>query len=292
MKVCGRFVWLFGELSSEVWYNTADTFPFAPHPSGLLNFGIQAPYSSAVIGTDIIWFATTRTGRLSIVRGNGFTPQVVSPYALDLALETYVRSDLAIADVMSDSGHTFYILGFDGGGITWAYDATTQTWCERMYWNRTLGREESYRLRFYAHAFGQHRWLDRETGARFEMAREYVRDVDNTNSPKRIRRCPAPYNENKRIFYHSLEVDVEAGLGWEFPSYPGAPQMMLRISNDGGKTWPVERWQGAGAYGEYKARANWHRLGAARRRVFEVSVTDPAPWKLTGAFLEAKAENG
>jgi PKD repeat protein len=73
------------------------------------------------------------------------------------------------------------------------------------------------------------------------------------------------------------------------PAYvesPGAdPQVMLRLSNDGGKTWITEQWRSAGRVGEYLRRVRWNRLGCARRRVFEVSVTDPAPWKVTGAYL-------
>jgi hypothetical protein len=61
---------------------------------------------------------------------------------------------------------------------------------------------------------------------------------------------------------------------------------MLRISNDGGKTWPAEMWRSAGKVGEYYRRVRWERLGAARRRVFEVTVTDPIPWRITGAYLQ------
>lgn len=68
---------------------------------------------------------------------------------------------------------------------------------------------------------------------------------------------------------------------------PGAnPQVMLRISNDGGKTWAAETWRSAGRVGEYLARVDWNRLGCARRRVFEVSVSDPVAWKIVGAYLE------
>jgi PKD repeat protein len=66
------------------------------------------------------------------------------------------------------------------------------------------------------------------------------------------------------------------------------PQVMLRISNDGGKTFISEQWRSAGKAGEYLARVEWNRLGAARRRVFEVVVTDPIPWRLTGAYLKLR----
>lgn len=69
---------------------------------------------------------------------------------------------------------------------------------------------------------------------------------------------------------------------------PGAdPQVMLRISNDGGKTFISEQWRSAGRVGEYDHRVRWNRLGQARKRVFEVIVTDPNAWRITGAYVEA-----
>ena len=67
------------------------------------------------------------------------------------------------------------------------------------------------------------------------------------------------------------------------------PQVMLRLSNDGGKNWISEQWRSAGKLGEYDHRVRWNRLGMARRRVFEVSVTDPIPWRITGAYLKMRS---
>jgi len=67
-----------------------------------------------------------------------------------------------------------------------------------------------------------------------------------------------------------------------------SPQVMLRLSNDGGRTWISEEMRGSGKVGEYGTRVGWNRLGAARRRVFEVVCTDSIPWRLTGAYLESK----
>lgn len=73
-----------------------------------------------------------------------------------------------------------------------------------------------------------------------------------------------------------------------FVQFPGAdPRIMLRLSNDGGKTWITEQWRAAGKVGEFCRRVRWNRLGSARRRVFEVSVTDPIPWRITAANLKA-----
>ncbi len=67
----------------------------------------------------------------------------------------------------------------------------------------------------------------------------------------------------------------------------GDPQVMLRCSNDGGKTWGSEVWRSAGKAGEYSRRIRWNGLGSGRRRVFEVVMTDPVLWRITGCYIES-----
>ena len=61
----------------------------------------------------------------------------------------------------------------------------------------------------------------------------------------------------------------------------------MRFSNDGGKTWGAEQWRAAGKVGEYGARVKWERLGSARRRTYEIAVSDPIPWRVTNAYLSS-----
>ena len=71
--------------------------------------------------------------------------------------------------------------------------------------------------------------------------------------------------------------------------YPSArdPQIMLRWSDDGGKTWSDEHWQSAGQAGTYKTRACWRRLGRSRDRVYEMVLDDPILWRVVDAYLDA-----
>jgi hypothetical protein len=65
------------------------------------------------------------------------------------------------------------------------------------------------------------------------------------------------------------------------------PKMMLRWSDDGGKTWSSEHWVSAGKAGTYKTRCIWRRLGRSRDRVYEVTVDDPIAWTIINAYLRA-----
>jgi hypothetical protein len=216
MAVLGRFLWLFGERTSEVWYNTGAVFPFAPHPSGLIHYGIAAPFSSAIMGDSVIWVGQTASGRRCVLRAQGFTPQPISTKPLEAALADYRGVSGAVSDVYSDAGHTFYLVSFDRDGVTWAYDDATQMWHERGTWIPQESKFTAWRPRYYAWSFGQHRMLDVGSGAVYEMARDATTDVDGLLI-RRLRRAPAISNENDRVFYASFEVDMEPGLGLDRP---------------------------------------------------------------------------
>ena len=125
--------------------------------------------------------------------------------------------------------------------------------------------------------------LDGGTPTVYRMASNLVTDVDGREI-RRMRRAPAISRENQRVFYAAFELDLENGLG-TLAGQGEDPQVMLRWSNDGGRTWGPETWRGAGKQGEYRKRVRWNRLGMARRRVFEVATSDPIPWRLVGAYL-------
>jgi hypothetical protein len=145
------------------------------------------------------------------------------------------------------------------------------------------GAYSALRPRFHAYAFNQHRMLDSDTGALYRMSSSISTDVGGAGI-RRLRRAPALVKENQRVFYSAFELDLEPGLGL-VTGQGSDPQVMARWSDDGGKTWGSERMRSAGALGQYGRRVRWNRCGSGRRRVFEVAVSDPIPWRVTGAWL-------
>jgi len=284
MKVNGIYIYLFGEQTSEPWYNTGESpFPFAPYPGIRINYGIAAPFSRAVLGKDIIWLGAAIEGRSMVLRAPGFEPEIISTYPVQSQIDGYLGVSAATADSYSDRGHSFYLLNFAQQGITWAWDAETNLWAERGTWLSDENRFQSWRPRWHAYAFNQHRMLDGESAAVYRMSFDVATDAEGLQI-RRLRRAPALMAENEYIFYAAFELDLEPGLG--ATSGQGEdPQVMLRFSNDGGKTWSSEMMRSAGKLGQYSARVRWNRLGCGRRRVFEVSFTDPIPWRLTNAYL-------
>lgn len=89
MRVLGRYIWLLGEQTSEVWYNVGATFPFAPHPSGLVRYGCAAPFSVAVADATLFWLGASRYGDGYVLAASGFTPEVISTYATQTKFNSY-----------------------------------------------------------------------------------------------------------------------------------------------------------------------------------------------------------
>lgn len=71
------------------------------------------------------------------------------------------------------------------------------------------------------------------------------------------------------------------------PDQSRAPQVCMRYSKDWGHTWSNEHWKGIGKAGEFLKRVIWRRLGWSWDRVYEISMTDPVPWRIIDADLDA-----
>lgn len=284
MAVNYREIWLFGTESSEVWVNVGNfPFPFAPHPSGLIPYGIVAPFSVKSVAGTLVWLSRTKNGSGQVVAAQGYTPSPISTHAVMNAISLYDRIDDAIGDTFQMLGHTFYVLTFPSAGHTWVYDFTTKIWVEWLTWLPDINNYIAWRPLHHAYAFDRHLVLDRSAANIYETSNELSTDVDG-HLIRRERRFPGITDELKRTFYDELILYLETGLG--HPLGQGRdPQVVLRHSDDGGKTFGNERSCSAGKGGKYKDIVSWRRLGCGRDRVFEISVTDPIPWRIIDAFI-------
>jgi hypothetical protein len=127
-------------------------------------------------------------------------------------MQGYQSLTSAVADSYSDAGHSFYMLNFDADGVTHCLDTSTGLWHERGTWIPEENRYVSWRPRFYAYAFGEHRMLDSSNGNLYRVSTDLYADVDG-RMIRRMRRAPAISNENRRVFYSEFELDIEPGTG-------------------------------------------------------------------------------
>ncbi len=288
-------IYLFGSQTTEVWYDAgAFPFPFEPVQGILIQDGIEAPFSLVIAENAIYWLARNVNGTARIVRTSGYRTEVISTKAVEAAITEYAqqgRIDDAVAWTYQIDGHQFYLLNFPSAGVTWCFDTglpPEMGWHKRGTWISQQAEYEALRPQYHAYIFGAHLVGDRETGTIYEMRNSYGRDVDDREI-RRVRRTPLLSAEQQWVFYKQLQVFLEAGLG-TIAGQGINPKITLRISDDGGKTWGNLHTIEAGRQGAYQTRVIWRRLGRSRNRVFELSVSDPVPWRLIDAFMDAQVQ--
>ena len=282
-----REIWLFGDKSVEVWFNSGNaTFPFERRPGVLLHKGCAARDTVVQVDNTIYWLAKDEQGQSIVVRASGYTPEVITSRAVSQAIEGYTTVSDAQAYAYRDGMHEFYVLTFPTENVTWVYDASTQQWHEReSLEGQTYGR---HRSNCYAFAYGKHLVGDFNSGNIYQMSTDVF--TENSTRIKRVRRTQHVHSNNVLISMYNLVLDVEPGIGLD--SGQGSdPQIMLRISKDGGHTWGNELWRTLGKAGIYNHRVKWDFLGIARSWTLEFTITDPVDINILGAYADIEGES-
>ena len=319
-----REVYLLGEISSEVWSDVgAVPFPFQRIPGTSTQHGIAAPFSLSRIGNSFAYVSRNNRGQAQIMQMKGYIPERISTHAVENTLANQYVDD-AIAWTYQLEGHEVYVVTFPTLNLTWAYDGTTQMWHKWLY---TADDNSYQRHRGNCCAVFQGMVLigDYQNGLIYELDKKNY--TDNGQNVRRLRRAPHILTDFQRQYFDELQIQFQPGVGTTGLSvgtgeiflnspyiiYPNAtftigptqtyvigiqsailtgstttnPQAMLRWSNDGGSTWSKYYTVSIGQLGKYKNRAIWRRLGMARDRVFEVSITDPVNAVIISANLKA-----
>jgi hypothetical protein len=175
------------------------------------------------------------------------------------------------------------VLSFPDADATWVYDVATGMWHEWAWWDKSNAAYHAHRGICHAYGYGKHLVGDRENGKIYELSPTVYTDVGDPI--RRLRSSPHVANSTRIITYNEFVLDMETGMGLQ-AGQGSYPKVMLQASNNGGKTWGSERWETAGAVGQYKRRVHWHRLGSSRDRCFRIIFTDPIPVCLVNAHLD------
>lgn len=275
-------VWVFGAQSYEVFYNTGDSNnQFLPVDGVNFSIGCDAPFSVAENGKSVFWLASNAQGFGQIYRSNGFEPVSISTQPIEREIQSYSMTSDAEAFCYQQDGHEFYQISFPTEQRTWDYDLVTGMWHERSY--NDAGTREQHLARVQASFNGKNYVGDRRNGNVYEFSQTTYTDNGDPIIRKRI--GPHVWNALERVYYESIQFDIEVGVG--LVSGQGSdPKIMLRWSNDGGNTWSNEYLLSIGKIGEYLVRAKKNRLGASRDRVFELTYSEPTPFNVLNMFAE------
>ena len=286
-------LWVFGTDTTEVWYDAGGTdFPLAPIQGAFNEIGCLSPWTIQKLDNSIFWLGTDPRGDGIVYRADGYKGQRISTHAVEWQIQQYPDLNEATAYTYQQDGHGFYVLNFPSANTTWVYDASTNAWHERAGWdNGSFTRQRADNMCNFQ--------FETVVGD-FKNSNIYTLDLDTYADNGQIQRwlrswraLPTGQNNLNRTAQHSLQLDIQAGVGLN-DGQGSDPEVMLRWSDDGGHTWSNEHWVKIGKIGQYGRRAIWRRLGMTekiRDRVYEVSMTDPVKTIILGAELHASPTN-
>jgi hypothetical protein len=277
-------LWAIGEFNTVVFSNTGNPtgFPLSPVIGAPIAMGISAAKALQMIDNSLIWPAQTKKGAKFIVRASGYVPVKISQPEHDTQISKY--STIADADSISytDEGHSFYCISFPTGKSTLVFDCSTGEWHTRS--SLVNGVQGVDNINSYAYFNGVHLAGNRYKGDILKLSLD---TYDDNGSPLVRKRRTQHLKEGMNpIEIAALYVDIEVGVGLQGDVQGYDPQIVLRYSRDGGKTWSEEMYESIGKIGEYFTQVRFPRLGMGTDWVFELMVSDPVPVTILGGYIE------
>lgn len=293
-------LWVFGENTTEIWYNAGNAAPAAPfsNRTGLeLQIGCAAKHSIAELEDNLIWLDDrgyiVQASVSSYTRDNnsGYNANVISTEAITSEINSYTNVADAVAMTYNDRGHLMYQISFPANKKTWVYDYTTQLWHERAYYE-TLQGELQHHFAQYHTKSGT---LDIVGGIR--DGKLYIMDDiyydDNGLAIHRITTSPPQYDAEDFDFLEVSSVEIKMETGKALETGDGSdPQVTLRYSHDNGYTWSHHLARDIGQIGKYNNPIRWNRLGTSRDWMFELRIVEPIKFAIIEAAARANIEKG
>lgn len=259
-------LYLFGDTTTEVWGDSgAADKAFVKIGGGAVEWGLAARWSLVKYADSMAFLRKNRLGQVQVCVMAGSVAQPISNPQVEVEFTSYGDVSNATALAYMVNGHAFYQINFPTVGKTWMYDAQSKAWSVLESFGGMHRASMSAQLlgNIYAADFGNGKLYTIEPDVLTDDGQPMVREFTARHQS---------IGDFTRVAELWLEmqpgVGNQTGLGVD-------PQVMMKVSRDGGNTYGNELWTSIGKVGEYKNRAVWRRLGQARDWVMRFRVTDP-----------------
>lgn len=264
LKVFNRQIFLFGQVTTEIWENDGVT-PFAPTPGGFLEYGTLSPNSVVSGSNGLFWLDHNR--HFVAFRG-GNVEMVSNPYDKEIGEFSDVSD--CIGFKIEVKGKPFIMWQFPTEARTLVYNIIDNNWSEWRYWDSSVNEYSHFLGKSYCYSpeWGVHLVGSRIDSKIYFLSPSYL--TDNTN-PIRLKKVTGhiDYGTTAKKRCNELRIKAKRGDGVS----GGAGVLMLRW-NDDNKGWSNQHELSLGSVGENETVIRFHPRGVYRTRQYEVTVTD------------------
>lgn len=262
IAVYKRQLYIPGQKSFEIWYDSGEDFPFNPNPSAYMDIGCYTPWSFASGVNGVCWLGDDKVVYLA----TGYTPQRISTHAIEYQLGLCDCSDAKMVTYSSE-GHDFYVICLKKANKMFCFDATTQAWHER---------ESPLGVYSCIIPLGSDNYVGMDNGILYRMNADI--GTEDNKVVERLCVTPTVSNNGDRFRVSAIEMAVEF-FNTKMPEklnidMTDAEKMInvkqgfigMSYTDDDGKSWANEALAFPSiSEGKYR----WHKLGMSYRRAFK-----------------------
>ncbi len=274
VKVDHRQALLGGEETIEIWELRGGAgFPFRRAANGFVEIGVANGATMAKQDQSVFWLAPDNTVR----RLDGLTPVRISHAGIEQALgDVTIGSGVGFA--YAQEGHLYYVLQFPER--TFVYDATLKDWHERQSYGHP------YWLAWSHEQFAGKELVGDISSNRIGYLSPLI--YQDWDSIQRMEWTYQPvYAQGNAAFHDKLEIIAETGVGL-ISGQGSNPQMMMDVSDDGGRTFEALATMSMGGIGAFRTAIEWGQLGSSYDRVYRGAVSDPVKTVIIDTQLTAR----
>lgn len=275
-------IYMMGTQTIEPYWNSGTGNPPIDRiEQGLITVGLGAKYSVSHNDNFLYFVGDDKTAYRLV----GSNAQRISDVSFANALEGYTTSD-AIGFCYTIQNQNFYQVSFPTDGKTWCYHETTGKWFEMT---TASGR---HLANDYAYIYGKHLVSDYRTGSIMELSLDAFDDAGEAIIRVRDSGLIDSSYMGAQFAGRELEMNwlrlvMPSGVGLS-TGQGSDPVVMLRFSDDRGKTWSSEMQGRMGESGDFQREIVFDQLGSFYNRMIRVSCSDPVFFGLYAAQADVE----
>lgn len=276
-------IYLFGERSIEIWYNTTvNNPPFERITQSTTTSVGAASAFSAATSDQALYFVGSDN---NVYRMTAYSPELISDSAIASELRQ-LDTGTALGFVAKIDSQNFYIIQIPQGDRTLAFSEKTNEWI-----TLSSGTEGGrHRMISYAFCYNKHLIYDANTCDVLEWS---FTTNDSNGSPLIRQRDSAPINgaligaPGRRLCTNRIDFMLETGVG---NADVENPKIMVSASLDGGRTFTQEEWLPLGRAGDSVRTVTWYKTLSFYDMLVRIRCSDSCFLAIHGASVDLKLD--
>lgn len=290
MVTSDNMLYVVGEKTIQIYTQEASTdaqgfssIVFNSYNRNISKLGSKAKDSIVEIDGKVVFFGSGDRGERSIFVASGNEPTRISTNAIERELEGKETDDCKAFGFVRN-GHKFYCITFPSIERTFVFDFATSQWHNRTT-RRSNGTDTNWWPSFCVSFFGDVALASSKESVIAVVDKDKYDDFKGNVIIKR-RTAPVMINNGSPFKLNDVSLLWNVGTTKDVANLHGAqnPVVMLEISEDGGNTFGMEKWEYAGKTGMYTYRTVWMGVGGVGTQfVLRFTISDRFPVEITTA---------